>query len=363
MRREHCLFTRFDELQLNAGIGTRAAGRLVQRGYHVVMTTRNKTKGERVFGEISDEFPEGVKQGGRLELMLCDLNDLESVAQFVLDFRSKFQRLDVLINDAGTTLPGRSKDNYQQLFQAGFLGAFVLTRGLLDLIEQTDGARVINLSSVMHRFGSTDWEAAALGWGRGALDVCSLNVFPNGYADAKLAMLMFTEELRRRFRSAGVSATAIAVHPGTVKTAIWGNVGGFGAAYLVVIKDILFLEPDDGAFPVLYAATAPMDDLIKLNKEHDPLAPDHPPLYLEPYWLPFGLTIPFELLGPWIGVAASDASLPRDYVTRERRLWDAAHMLAELARLRRHKKADLQLRSSSSSSSPLSGEDGEKAER
>ncbi|CAM9216100.1 unnamed protein product [Phaeothamnion confervicola] len=118
-------------------------------------------------------------------------------------------------------LTGRTIDGFQEVFQSSFLGHFLLTKLLLDLIEATDGARVINLSSLMHRFGSTDWEGAALGSGKGYLDLASMGINPAGYADAKMAQLLFAEELRRRFHERHVNAMAIAVHPGTVKTEVW----------------------------------------------------------------------------------------------------------------------------------------------
>jgi NAD(P)-dependent dehydrogenase (short-subunit alcohol dehydrogenase family) len=196
--------------------------------------------------------------GAKLEFLQLDLSDLDSVRAAVQTFKSRSPRLDVLCNNAGLmTLPyTKTKDGFEMLFGTNHLGHFALTGGLIDTIRATPGARVVTVSSVAHRNGRMPLED--LNWERQAYSR------GGAYGRSKLANLLFTLELERRFRKANIKAISVAAHPGYSATNI--VYGGSGAPpsllrsiwnKLAAIGNMLLAQPaDQGALPSLYAATA-----------------------------------------------------------------------------------------------------------
>ena len=138
----------------NSGLGFGTSKALAQKGAKVVMTARNLQKGEQALAAIKSEIPTAD-----LVLMQLDLADLSSVERFTEAFQQRFQRLDVLINNAGVMMP-----NTRQLTQQGFelqfgtnhIGHFVLTRNLLPILEQTQASRIVTLSSLVAKMSKAD---------------------------------------------------------------------------------------------------------------------------------------------------------------------------------------------------------------
>ena len=225
----------------NSGIGYETARALALKGAAVILACRDKTKGEAAVRQLAQEFPEA-----KVELAQLDLSDLASVRRFADEFtRRQDHRLDIIINNAGImAIPfGRTADGFELQFGTNHLGHFALTGLLLDCIIHTPQARVITVSSGGHRFGKIDFD--------------NLNGEKNydrqrAYAQSKLANLLFTYELQRRFESAGVDAIAVAAHPGWAATNLQAH-----WRMVQVLNPFLGQKPAIGALPTLYAATAP----------------------------------------------------------------------------------------------------------
>jgi NAD(P)-dependent dehydrogenase (short-subunit alcohol dehydrogenase family) len=224
----------------NSGIGYEMARALARKEATVILACRNKDKGEAAVWQIDQEYPEA-----KAELMQLDLSDLASVRRFAGEFTSHYDRLDILINNAGIMVPpfGKTADGFELQFGTNHLGHFALTGLLFGLIIHTPRARVITVSSGGHRFGEIDFDNlnAEKGYDR-----------QKAYAQSKLANLLFTYELQRRFEGAAVDAIAAAAHPGWTATnlqAHWRMVR--------ILNPFIAQKPKMGALPALYAATAP----------------------------------------------------------------------------------------------------------
>lgn len=225
----------------NSGLGLETARVLAQRGATVVMACRRAQKAEKAAAGIR-----ALKPRGQVVLMTLDLNDLESVQAFVAAFRAKYDRLDVLVNNAGIMVPplGRTAQGFETQFGVNHLGHFALTAGLMPVLQRTPGARVVTVSSIAHRFGRMDF---------GDLNWRARRYVPMpAYGQSKLSNLLFTYELQRRLSAAGKDVLALAAHPGWASTGLQGGSGGS------TLANRLFAQPQAmGALPSLYAATSP----------------------------------------------------------------------------------------------------------
>jgi NAD(P)-dependent dehydrogenase (short-subunit alcohol dehydrogenase family) len=224
----------------NSGIGYEMARALAGKEATVILACRDKDKGEAAVRQIVQEYPEA-----KAKLMQLDLADLASVRRFADEFTSHYDRLDILINNAGImrTPFGKTADGFELQFGTNHLGHFALTGLLLDIIIRTHKARVITVSSGGERFGKIDFDNlnAEKGYDGGG-----------AYGQSKLANLLFTYELQRRFEGTGVDAIAAAAHPGWTVTNLqvhW--------RMLRVLNPFIGQKPEMGALPALYAATAP----------------------------------------------------------------------------------------------------------
>ncbi|CAN0078684.1 unnamed protein product [Scytosiphon promiscuus] len=303
-----------------AGIGGRTAFHLAKMGAKVVMACRSVERGEKARAQMTQELamlgeergPEGVKPG-MLEVMACDLCDLESVRAFARDFTAKHGgQLDVLVNNAGLGMNFgnvSTKDGLETVFGGNFTGHFCLTTELMPLILSTPKSRVICLSSVFHHVSGTNWEAAVGGvlkrW---------------AYPESKLAMVLFAKELRRRFVAAGSSATAFAVNPGVVRSDIYRECPKLVFPVFDLFMRLAFLNVDQGCCPSVCAASWPLEKL-------------HGSDYYQPYWMPFSLYFPFlgELIAPFVGCAPATPSLPEDEPAASAELWTACERVIQAA--------------------------------
>ena len=225
----------------NSGIGFETAKESAKKGATVVMACRNQAKGEAAADAIGGEQP-----AGSVEVMALDLSSLASVRAFAAEFSAKFERLDLLINNAGVmALPKRfeTADGFEMQFGTNHLGHFALTGLLFNLLVQTPDSRIVNVSSSAHRAGRMAWD-----------DLQSKKSYsPFGtYSQSKLANLLFTNELQRRLDHTGVKVMATAAHPGWTATNLQTHSGIAG-----LLNPFFGQKPPMGALPTLYAATAP----------------------------------------------------------------------------------------------------------
>ncbi len=222
----------------NSGIGFEITKQLAGRGALVVMACRDLQKAKSAAAAISKTNPDAA-----LHPLQLDLADLTSVRTFARDFKSHFDKLTLLINNAGIMVPppGKTADGFELQFGVNHLGHFALTGRLLDVLLETPGARVVTLSSGAHRMGKLDFDnlhaqKSYKPWA--------------AYGQSKLANLLFTSELQRRLERAGAELIAVAAHPGYTGTNLQQHSG-------IAFLNVLAQNTEKGALPALYAATTP----------------------------------------------------------------------------------------------------------
>ncbi|MQA17530.1 MAG: SDR family NAD(P)-dependent oxidoreductase, partial [Pseudonocardiaceae bacterium] len=193
----------------SSGIGLVTARELATAGARVVLAVRDAGKGKRAATTMS----------GDTEVRALELDNLASVRAFASTWTGK---LDILVNNAGIMMvpEGQTVDGFERHIGTNHLGHFALTNQLLPHI--TD--RVITVSSHLHEAGRLDLED--LSWQRRPYRG------NQAYSDSKLANLLFTLELQRRFTAAGSSVRAVAVHPGMTRTNLFGHATGVRATLI-----------------------------------------------------------------------------------------------------------------------------------
>jgi len=224
----------------NSGIGYETARALAHKGATVIMACRCTEKGPAAAKSITGENPPGA-----VEVMQLDLADLSSIQNFAQTFNQKYDRLDLLINNAGVMmLPQRQEtaDGFEMQFGTNHLGHFALTGLLLETILNTPGARVVTVSSTAQRFGKIGFDD---------LNAKESYNRAGAYGQSKLANMLFTYELQRRFEAAGIDTIAVAAHPGWTTTNLQRH------TRLRLFNPLFAQSPEMGALPTLYAATAP----------------------------------------------------------------------------------------------------------
>jgi NAD(P)-dependent dehydrogenase (short-subunit alcohol dehydrogenase family) len=228
----------------NSGIGRASTLELARLGAGIVMVCRDRGRGEQAQAEIKSA-------GGNddVTLLLADLGSLQSVRDLSREIHDRYQRLNILINNAGLYSSARSTtvDGLEETFAVNHLGPFLLTNLLLDLIEAGAPSRIVNVSSGAHMQAHIDFDdlqatSAYKGW--------------RAYGQSKLANVLFTYALARRLE--GTGATVNAVHPGVVATN-FGHSSGF-VRFGTRVAGRFMLTPEQGADTVVYLAASPEVD-------------------------------------------------------------------------------------------------------
>ena len=233
------------------GIGKATAAALAGMGAHVVLVCRDRERGEAAQGEIR------ARSGSEtVELMTADLSSQRQIRQLAADFRSKHDRLHVLVNNAGAYNTERllSEDGHELTFAVNHLAHFLLTNLLLDLLKTSAPSRIVNVSSRSHMGATIDFDDPHRESGYRGI---------SAYGQSKLANVLFTRELAHRLEGTGV--TAHSLHPGLVRTGFGRNNGGAIGALFRVFQTRVFqivpipfiLTPEQGAETSIYLASSP----------------------------------------------------------------------------------------------------------
>ena len=240
----------------NSGIGFETAAALASMGARVLITARNADKGRAAVASISQR----LRGEGQVQLVTFDLADLTSVRRGAAEILEQTPRLDVLVNNAGLVLSERSEtvDGYEATFAVNHLGPFLLTNLLLDRMTESAPSRIVNVASTAHNAARQGIPFDDLQSTRGYRGM-------HVYGQSKLANILFTLELSRRFADKGVTANSL--HPGTVRTG-YGRDGdargllGFG----IKIASPFFLSPAKGARTSVYLASSP--EVVGISGEY-----------------------------------------------------------------------------------------------
>jgi NAD(P)-dependent dehydrogenase (short-subunit alcohol dehydrogenase family) len=226
-----------------SGIGRAAADALAQHGATVVLLSRNAAKCAQVAAEM-----QSATANRDIGFIAADLSSLAAVRAAAAEFRQRYSRLDVLLNNAGVSPSKRreSVDGFEYTFALNHLGHFLLTNLLLDLLIASAPSRVVSTSSSIYRQARLDFDDLQLPPRFSAM---------RAYANSKLAGILFTVELARRMAGKGVTVNAMA--PGLVKTNI-GQEEGWLYAFSKRMADFFGGKtPEQGADTLVWLATAP----------------------------------------------------------------------------------------------------------
>lgn len=226
-----------------AGIGAVTARELARMGATVVGVGRNPVKCASVSESIRIETG-----NAQVEYFSADLSSQAQVRQLAETFKQRYNRLDVLVNNAGAYYftHQESVDGIELTFALNHLGYFLLTNLLIDLIKASAPARIVNVSSESHQSARINF--ANLN-GRGFYKSWT------AYSQSKLANLLFTYELARWLEGTGVTANAL--HPGFVASNFAQNNGWLVAWGTRVAQKLAGRTPQEGARTIIYLATSP----------------------------------------------------------------------------------------------------------
>ena len=187
----------------NSGIGRSITEQLLQSKNKVVMVVRDTDKSREVFEDLKSKF--GAEN---LQMEFCDLADLTNVKNLA-DRLNKFERINVLINNAGLEMAQRheSAQGFEMTLAVNYLAPFYLTKMLLPKLLQHKGSRIVNTSSLVEKWGNIDFE-----------DMQMINSYDpeKAYYRSKLALLLFTYELSRKYSPDQITVNAF--EPGMTKT-------------------------------------------------------------------------------------------------------------------------------------------------
>ncbi|KAL7493086.1 hypothetical protein ACHAWT_003285 [Skeletonema menzelii] len=324
----------------NTGVGFETAQGLAQRGYHVILACRSRQKGldaaEKINKHIITSCTEqNSKIAGKASfLQPLDLASFASIRSFCKAFSEKYDQLNILVNNAGINSQGDvTEDGLEMCFQSNFVGHFLLTKLLIPCLQNAkntyknneykdEAGRIVNLSSVTHHFAPSNErthhpnDCVSLPENNGIHDKHFWlgSAMPGGstatYRESKLASILFTIELNKRFGSEK-GIRSISVNPGSVSSDIWRN----ESAFTQKIYRMVYLTPKQGSSTSIAGSVGnfPIDAI-----------------YLQPYWQPiifrskmnsaiqsfqrsYPLPFPmFEMLGPYISHSVTVPRLPAD---------------------------------------------------
>jgi NAD(P)-dependent dehydrogenase (short-subunit alcohol dehydrogenase family) len=223
-----------------SGLGLATARALVEKGANVIVTGRDADRCAAAAADVS-----------ATDWLVADFAHLSQVAALADEFKRRYGRLDVLVNNAGAVFQRRrlTADGLEMTLLVNHLAAFLLTARLLDLLVASAPARIVNVSSVAHEVGRLDFDDLELAGGYRPY---------RAYGRSKLANIMFTYELARRLERTGVTANAI--HPGFVRTDIGAKGGvltGAGWALIQLFWRSRRVEPEQAADALVRLACAP----------------------------------------------------------------------------------------------------------
>ncbi|MDR3618201.1 MAG: SDR family oxidoreductase [Paludisphaera borealis] len=225
-----------------AGIGFITARELARAGARVLIVARSPEKGAETIRRIAEET--GAQT---VEALTADLASQADIRALAREVKSRVDRLDVLINNAGVILLDRreSVDGIEMTFAVNHLAYFLLTNLLLDLLKASSPARIVNVASGAHRGAKINFDDIGgrehySGW--------------RAYQQSKLANILFTRELAKALTGTGVTANSL--HPGYVNTQIFREEGLRGLV-MRCAAGLFAIAPERGAETTLYLATSP----------------------------------------------------------------------------------------------------------
>ncbi len=235
MKGKRCLVT-----GATSGIGRLTAEALAAAGAEVILVGRDPEKTEKVRAEIA-----AATGSAEVGVLIADMASLESIRAFGAAFHERYDRLDVLVNNAGGYNASRQEtaDGFELTFGVNHLGYFLTTLLLLPALRAASDARVVSVSSGAHRLARPNLDDLQSERGYSAL---------RAYSDSKLFNLHFTFELAERLRDTAITANAM--HPGAVASGFGSGPGWFGK--VIALARPFMRTPAKGAETVIFLAAS-----------------------------------------------------------------------------------------------------------
>ncbi len=224
----------------NSGIGYETALGLAKKDVEVILACRNLQKAAEAKSNIVNQYPKA-----QVKILKLDVSSLREVGEFANQFGRQYEKLDLLINNAGIMMsPYKvTEDGFENQLATNYLGHFALTGLLLPLLTASPGSRVVTVSSLSYKWADIQFDdlQAQKGYSR-----------RKAYGQSKRACLIFAYELQRRLSAARYNTLSVAAHPGLSQT----NLDQYFPALIRPLGK-LFLQPaTQGALPILYGALA-----------------------------------------------------------------------------------------------------------
>ncbi|WP_100521029.1 SDR family oxidoreductase [Mycobacteroides abscessus] len=225
-----------------AGIGLECATQLASAETRMVLVGRDSAKMERAARRVS------AAGAGAVDARLCNFASLAAVRELVTRVRSDYDRLDVLINNAGGVFANRTEtgDGFEATFAVNHLAGYLLTESLKDLLLASAPSRIVMTASTGHYRGTMDFDDLGYRSGYSVM---------KAYNRSKLANVLYTRSLADELAGTGVTVNAL--HPGMVATDIWGDAPWFVRPALAVVKRFKMITPAQGGARLVYLASDP----------------------------------------------------------------------------------------------------------
>ena len=224
------------------GIGKVSAQVLAEMGAKVIIVGRNPEKSAAVLTELKS-----ISRNENIDLLMADLAVMKEVRDLAKQVISRYDRLDVLLNNAGGyfTKHEITSDGLEMTFALNHMSYFLLTNKLMELLHSSTPSRIVNVSSGAHygvdiEFDNLNGEQDYKAW--------------KAYQKSKLANVLFTYELLKKVPA---DITVNCLHPGFVATNFGNNNGGFVSPVLKIAKRISAIDPEEGAKTSIFLCSSP----------------------------------------------------------------------------------------------------------
>ncbi|KAM3134622.1 hypothetical protein pb186bvf_013264 [Paramecium bursaria] len=237
----------------SAGIGKETAKKLAHHGATIIFACRDKLKTLPIMDDIRNKT-----KNDNLHFIQLELSNYDSPREFVETFKQQFNKVDILINNAGIAYNASSfnKQGHNSIIATNYFGHFLLTYLLLPYF--TDRSRIINVSSLAHIGIKSKVDLQKV--------IYEQNSFKM-YAISKYANILFTQSLQKRFEEQNRNIKVVSLNPGMVRTEIitsknTGRLGVIANFLIHTIGYIYTLSEEQGAWTTIYTAFQPYDELV-----------------------------------------------------------------------------------------------------
>ncbi|KFZ27276.1 MAG: Fatty acyl-CoA reductase [Candidatus Izimaplasma bacterium HR2] len=229
----------------NSGIGYEATKVFASKGASIIMGCRNLVKAKKAKELILSEFPNAL-----LNIIHLDLTSFKSIKEFSDKVLEKYDRLDILLNNAGImTVPyGKTEDGLELQIGVNHFGHYYLTMSLVNLINKTKDSRIVNIASIAHYYGNINKNTFEYGENK------KYNK-SRAYAQSKLANLLFSYKLIEKLKKQNSNIKVLIAHPGVSSTNLGHHIKGGFVKVLQSVLSIVKQNQEKGALPGIRACT------------------------------------------------------------------------------------------------------------